>query len=94
MALWGNSDQGRVADSGGGSTPAAPAATPLATVQGTAAGISKEFSADNPVRMPTSTDNALLAAARARREMQAASGRDSTRLVGTQVYSNSWLGSV
>lgn len=72
-----------------------PTATPdLSTVLGSAYGLSKEFAADNPVRMPTPTDSSLLVAARLKRMAQASSGRDSTRLVGTQVYGNSFLGSV
>lgn len=65
----------------------------LATVTAAAYGISKEFAADNPVRMPSPSDNALMVAARMRREIQMRSGRESTNLVGTQVYGNSYLGS-
>jgi hypothetical protein len=57
-------------------------------------GLSSEFAADNPVRMPSASDSSLLAAAKIRRDMMARSGRDSTRLVGTQVYGNTFLGSV
>lgn len=75
---------------GGGTGSVAPS---LSTVTGSAYGLSKEFAADNPARMPSPSDNALLVAARMRREIQARSGRESTNLVGTQVYGNSFLGS-
>jgi hypothetical protein len=89
----------------GSSTPAAPApvaaAAPIATaapgltgVNAPGYGLSKEFTADNAVRMPVASDSSLLAAAKIRRDMMARSGRDSTRLVGTQVYGNTFLGSV
>ena len=56
-------------------------------------GLSKEFEADNAIRMPSPGDTALMAAARLRRELRMRSGRDSTRLAGTSVYSNTFLGS-
>ena len=87
--------------SGGGGTPAAAPAAPaptaapgLTSVNAPGYGLSKEFAADNAVRMPTASDSSLLAAAKIRRDMMARSGRDSTRLVGTQVYGNTFLGSV
>ena len=78
---------------GTGTTGTGATAPSLATVTGSAYGLSKEFAADNPVRMPSPSDNALLVAARMRREIQVRSGRESTNLVGTQVYGNSYLGS-
>ncbi len=56
-------------------------------------GISKEFEADNAIRMPSPGDTAMIAAARLRRELRMRSGRDSTRLAGTGVYGNTFLGS-
>lgn len=102
MGDWG---QGRQADPAPAPPAAAvPAAAPagngltatpsLAGVSGSAYGLSTEFAADNPVRMPSASDSSLLAAAKIRRDMMARSGRDSTRLVGTQVYGNTFLGSV
>lgn len=76
------------AGSTGGSTPS------LDQVSAPTYGISKEFAADNPTRLPSPSDASLLAAARIRRELAARSGRQSTSLVGTSVYSNSFLGSV
>lgn len=72
---------------GGTSTPS------LSTVTGSAYGLSKEFAADAVSKMPSPSDNALLIAARMRREIAMRSGRESTNLVGTGVYGNSFLGS-
>lgn len=63
------------------------------TVNNRAYGLSKEFAADNVVRMP-SIDDSLEAAARLRRELSARTGRDSTRLVGQSVYNNRYFGDV
>lgn len=81
---------GGKSSSGSGAAVTAPS---QATVTSGVYGLSKEFAADNPVRMPAPTDSALLTAARLQRDMMARSGRDSTRLVGTQVYGNVFLGS-
>jgi len=89
MGKWGKKTTGGTT----GGTGTGGTAPDLSTVTGSAYGLSKEFAADNPVRMPSPSDNALLVAARMRREIQARSGRESTNLVGTQVYGNSYLGS-
>ncbi len=79
---------------GGGGTTPPPTSTPdLSVVIGKAYGLSSEYAADNPTRMPSPSNSALLAAARQRRELLARQGRQSTRLVGTQVYTNLALGS-
>jgi len=93
MGTWGSSGGSSAA------APSAPVAQPtvapsLSAVNAPGFGLSKEFAADNAIPMPNASDSSLLAAARIRRDIMARSGRDSTRLVGTQVYSNSFLGSV
>lgn len=87
---------------GGSPAPAPAAAAPSGptstgsyqSISSGAYGLSKEFAADNPTRLPSPTDSALLAAARMRRELAAKSGRSSTALAGTGVYGSSFLGSV
>jgi hypothetical protein len=91
MGNWGSSGGGSPAPA---KTPAATIAPSLDAVNRPGYGLSKEFAADNAIPMPTATDSSLLAAARIRRSIQARSGRDSTNLVGTQLYSNTFLGGV
>lgn len=93
MGGWGAPPQ-RPGGGHGGGAPGGGVAPGLSTVGAPAYGLSKEFAADNPIRMPSASDSSLLAAAQLRRNLIAASGRDSTRLVGTQVYGNTFLGSV
>lgn len=80
---------------GGSGTGAA--GTSLATLADPSKGLSTEFSADNPVRMPVYNSPAQLAAARMKlNEITGRSGRTSTALVnapGASTYSASFLGS-
>ncbi len=74
--------------------PTKPSGTPsYDKVSDQGYGISKEFEADNAIRMPSPGDTAMIAAARLRRELRMRSGRDSTRLAGTTPYTNTFLGS-
>jgi len=64
------------------------------TSTGSTYGLSKEFAADNPVRMPFyGSPSSLEAIASARRALMARSGRASTNLAGTRVYGSTFLGS-
>lgn len=80
---------------GGGARPAATGGT---TTPAKPAGVSTEFQADNPQRMPVYNSPSQIQSARQKRtEIMARSGRTSTNLAGnpgTKSYMNSFLGSV